>query len=59
MLTRSAVGAVGMELGVVIERDLVLAMGIAEDVAAVTAMVAPFEEIEGLMACRSVADGGV
>ena len=42
-----------------VERDLVLAMGIAEDVAAMTAVVAPFEKVERFVACGGVADGGI
>ncbi len=58
MLARPARRALGMEFRVVVEGDLVLAVGVAEDVAAVAAVVAAFEEVEGLVAGRGVADGG-
>lgn len=48
-----------MEFRIVVERDLVLAVGVAEDVAAVTAVVTAFEEVEVFVACRGVADGGL
>lgn len=48
-----------MEFRVVVEGDLVLAVDVAEDVAAVAAVVAALEEVEGLVAGRGVADGGL
>lgn len=48
-----------MEFRVVVEGDLVLAVGVAEDVTAVAAVVAALEEVEGLVAGRGVADGGL
>ena len=59
MLAGARLGAVRVELGVLVERDGVVRVRVAEDVAAVAAVVAPFEEGEGFLADGRVADGRV
>lgn len=59
MLAPSAWRAFGMEFCIVVEGNLVLAVGVAEDMAAVAAVVAAFEKVKVFVACRGVADGGL
>ena len=55
----AAVDAARVEVGVLVERDLKGAVGVAEDVAALAAVVAAREVGEGAPACRVVADRGL
>ena len=48
-----------MKLRVLVERDGVMGVGAAEDVATVSAMVATLEEVEGSLADGRVADDGI
>lgn len=48
-----------MELRIVVESNLIGGVLVAEDVAAMAAMVSTFEKVEGSMASGRVADRGV
>lgn len=59
MAAGPALGAFGVEVGVLIQGDLVGGMLVAEDVAAVATVMTALEKAEGLMAGSTVADLGI
>lgn len=59
VLAGARLGALGVEFGLLVERDGEVGVRVAEDVPAVAAVVAALEEREGLLADGRVADGGV
>ncbi|KAL8797629.1 MAG: hypothetical protein Q9182_007165 [Xanthomendoza sp. 2 TL-2023] len=59
MPTRSTQHSHWVELCVLVQRDLEHGMGVAEDVAAMAAMVAALDEVEFLLAGWGVADEGM
>lgn len=58
MFTRSPQGALGVEVRVLVQGDLPPRMLVAENVAAMPAMVASLEEAEGFVADGVIADWG-
>ena len=59
MLASLRLRAFGMKIRFLIERDGVVGVGIAEDVATVAAVVAALEDREGFLADRRITNEGV